>query len=146
MGTLSTNPEGQRVLLNFNTLVEQHAEKSLSISAVAIDPNTSRTAFSSITDNHIFERYSVLFASSFMSGFSSAVSQSGATTVQNDTSGTKSTFNPTLTTKEKSIIALGHVGTKLGTQLEPLFNRSPTVHVRSGTSMGILFVRDIALS
>ena len=143
IGTVQTNNEGEKVLLSFSSMTLPNYPSSISISSVAIDPNTSRTAFSTYTDNHILLRYGTLFASAFLSGFGQAVSQSSSVISQNQ-AGDTVISNVSLGAREKTLIALGTVGSRWGDQLSPIFTRPPTVHVKSGVGLGILFLSDVA--
>ncbi len=143
IGTVTTNPPpAQKVLFSFSKLNLPNADKTISITAVAIDPATSRTAFASYTNNHTLVRYGTLFASSFIAGFAKALTQSGSTITQNAQSGQTVTANQTLSTKQQVLIGLGNVGQQMGTQLAPIFGRLPTIFVRDGTAMGVLFLGD----
>lgn len=139
LGTLAN--QGQKVLLNFNLLNMPNYSSSISINAIAIDPETARTALSSHTDNHYLLRYGSLFAASFLQGYAQAVSQSGATISTN-------LFNtvtnmPTLSGGDKIVVALGNVGTQYANYLSSIYSTPPTVYVNAGTGMGILFVSDV---
>jgi len=116
----------------------------VAVNAVAIDPDTARTAVASDVNNHYMLRYGTLFASSFISGLASAVAESGSTTVQ-EPFGTSVTTNPTTSATQKAIIALGNVGTQYASVLGQNFNRVPTVTVNSGAGIGILFMADLTL-
>ena len=133
-----------KVLLSFTTMNSKDFPSSISLTAIAIDPTTARTALSSDTDNHYLLRYGSLFASSFLSGYGQAVSSAG-TTVSVGTTGTVTTVQSQLTPIQETFAALGNVGTAFGNQLAPLFNKPPTVRVYSGTSLGILFLSDVAM-
>ena len=58
----------KRVMLSFNILNLPDRDKTISINAVAIDPETARTAMSGEVDNHYLLRYGTFFASAFLSG------------------------------------------------------------------------------
>lgn len=136
--------ENQRVILSFNTLNIQDQPQSIGINAFAIDPNTARTALASHVDNHYLLRFGSLFASSFITGLSEAISESGSTTTV--TLNGITTTNPGLSTAEKGLVALGEVGKQFGNVLQPLFARSPTVTVNSGIGIGLLFMSDVSLN
>lgn len=142
LGTLQ--PFGQnadRVMLSFNKLSLPNAPQSIGVNAVAIDPNTARTALSSLTDHHYLLRYGSLFASSFLQGYGQAVMQSGTIEIDRDATKVRQTKN--LTSDELAAAGLGQVGQTWGTQLGSIFNRPATIHVYAGTSVGILFRDDI---
>lgn len=140
LGTLVN--QGQKVLLTFNVLTLPDIEKSISINAIAIDPDTARTALSSDTDNHYLLRYGSLFASALMQGYGQAILQSGATVVSNGLNTV--TTSPTLTPKQQFLAALGTVGQNWSAVVRPIFNTPPTVQVYGGTGVGILFLADVA--
>lgn len=139
MGGLTN--QGEKVLLSFNTLSLPDVSSTVQVNAVAIDENTARTAFSSYTDQHYWMRYGLLFASSFLQGMGQAVSQSGQQLTSNGLQVT--TTNPSLTTGQQALVALGQVGTQFSAKLGAYFNTPPTVHVYSGTPMGVLFLADV---
>ena len=70
----------KRVLLAFNLLNLPDRGKSIPINAVAIDPETARTAMSGEVNNHYLLRYGTFFASAFLSGVSDAIQNSGSVT------------------------------------------------------------------
>lgn len=131
----------EKVMLTFNVLTLPNTVKSISVNAVAIDPDTARTALSSDTDHHYLLRYGSLFASSFLQGYGQAVQQSGAVVVSN---GLNTVTNmPTLSPKGQALAALGTVGQAWGQAIRGLFDKPPTVRVYSGTALGILFLQDV---
>lgn len=140
LGTLIN--QGQKVMLTFNVMTLPDIDKSISINAVAIDPNTARTALASDTDNHYLLRYGSLFASAFMQGYGQAILQSGATVVSNGLNTV--TTSPNLSTRQQLLSALGTVGQNWGNMIRPIFNTPPTVQVYGGTGLGILFLADVA--
>jgi intracellular multiplication protein IcmE len=150
LGTFKRNNE--TVTLSFTTLSHPRLNNSLSIDTVAISQDTARTAVASSVDNHYLLKYGTLFASSFLSGLGTAISQSGATVSTTDSSssdssgGLWSVTTQDLNTEQTFAVALGNVGTKMGQQLAPMFDQLvPTVKVNSGTGMGILFMKDFQL-
>lgn len=142
LGTITN--QGQKVMLTFNLFSIAGSPKSISINAVAIDTNTARTALSSNTDNHILLRYGTLFASAFIQGYGQAFSQSGQTITSNGLQ--TNTTNPDLSADGKFYVALGNVGSKWSAATATLFNRPPTVHVYSGTGIGVLILADVSPS
>jgi intracellular multiplication protein IcmE len=130
----------KRVMLSFNLLNLPDRGKSVPINAVAIDPETARTAMSGEVDNHYLLRYGTLFASSFISGVGSALQTAGSTT-QTTAIGTVTTTKP-LNATQLTIVGAGDVGRKIGDALAPTFNMPPTVTIQSGTGMGLLFMSD----
>ena len=59
----------KKLMLKFNVLDLPGFPKSIpGLSAVAVDPNTSHAALSGSVNNHYWQRYGVMFASSFLAG------------------------------------------------------------------------------
>lgn len=134
----------KRVILNFTTLSIPCPDfpQSIKVNAVAIDPNTARTALASHVDSHYLLRYGSLFASAFVQGYAEAVQQSGSTTTVSLAGITET--HPELDAGDKIAVGLGAVGNQLATSLGNLFTRPPTVTVNSGEGVGILFMEDVA--
>lgn len=133
----------KKVVLNFNLMSAPWLPTSVSMQAVAIDPNTARTALSHKVDNHYMQRYGALFASSFLSGLSEVITSSGSSTFQGN-AGTTQT-SPALSTGEKITAALGKVGEEYANTLGDTFTRAPTVTVKQGTGFGLLFMQDVSV-
>lgn len=143
IGSLTTFPPyGKQVMLSFNTLNSPLYPSTISINAVAISPKTAQTALSDYTNNHYLIRFGTLFASSFLEGYGQAFLQSGQSVISTAASTTVS--SPSLSPKGKFYVALGNVGNQFGSLLQPYFDMPPTVHVYSGTGVGILFLSDVA--
>jgi len=134
----------KKVLLQFSTLNVPGLSKSISFNAVAIDPNTARTALATNVDNHYMLRYGTLFASSFMSGLGQAIQNSGSQETTT-TIGEKQHFWPKLDSGGKALVGLGSVGQKFGDVLSPVFNTPPTVEVKAGSGLGVLLMADLSL-
>lgn len=133
----------KRVLLSFNLLSLPGRDKSIAINAVAIDPDTARTAMSGEVDNHYLLRYGTLFASAFLSGLSDAILTSGSTT-ENTVLGpvvVHASLNPT----QSALVGLGQVGKKYADALGQNINTPPTVKIEGGTGMGLLFMNDVTI-
>ncbi|MFI4954813.1 MAG: TrbI/VirB10 family protein, partial [Gammaproteobacteria bacterium] len=133
-----------QVFIEFTVLSAPDMDQSLPVKAVAIDPETARTAISTNVDYHRLLRYSTLFASSFLQGVGEAVLAG----IQPEFAVTGETITITdvaVSTKDQVLVGLGEVGTKLGEKLDPLFDMPPTVTVDSGTSIGLLFLQDFYL-
>lgn len=137
----SITNQGQKVMITFNLLNSDSVAKSVPINAVAIDQNTSRTSLSTDTNNHYVERYGSLFLASFMQGYGQAIATSGTAT--STTGLTTTTSTPSLSPKQTIAVALGNVGTAWGNQMNSIFSTPPTVKVKAGTGVGILFLSDV---
>ncbi len=146
IGSFNLPSNADKMVITFNTMSIPGAEKTISISAYAIDPNTARTALASRTNHHYLMRYGSLFASSFLQGFGNAF-QSANTTIT--IGGTGGGNNITVangvgrSTLENAVIGLATVGKAWSQQAQQLFNTPTTVEVYSGTGLGILFTQDV---
>lgn len=144
LGSFTLPGDGERLVLSFNKMSVPGAPHTTSISAIAIDPNTARTALSSRTNNHYLLRYGSLFASSFMEGFGNAFQSAGTTITVGGTSSDISVqqgFNRSIL--ENAVIGLTTVGKRWGQEAQKTFNKRPTVELFSGTNLGILFTQDL---
>ena len=137
------------MIVTFNTLSIPGEDNTVSISAVAIDPNTARTALSSETDHHYLSRYGSLFASTFLEGFGNAF-QSSNTTIS--IGGTGGTTNTTVqsgigrSTMDNAVIGLATVGKAWGQVAAQNMNRPTTVQLFAGTGVGVLFTQTLKLN
>lgn len=132
------------VTLTFNNMNVPALPRTISINAVAIDPDTARTAIASDVDHHYFLRYGTLFASSFLEGYGSAITDAGEVIINNPAGGSTE-FKQKLTGKQEFLAALGNVGQQWGEQMGDTFNRPNTIYVNSGLSLGILFLTDVTI-
>lgn len=143
LGKVSIN-QGQsqdRVALNFTLIDMQDWPKTKSVSAFAIDPDTARTVMASNVDYHYLKRYGSIMASAFMTGYANAITQEGTSTT--GIFGTSST-HAALSPANKFAVGLGQVGTALGTAVSGYVNTPPTVTVKAGVGLGILFMSDVS--
>ncbi len=145
VGNFTHQAQQESVLINFTQMSIPKYAKSITVQAVAIDPDTARTALASDVDKHYLLRYGMLFASSFISGYGKAIASQGTTTTSPLTGATTST-TPPLSNKQIFEEALGEFGTQLGQATRPYFNTPYTVTVDQGTAVGILFLSDVELS
>jgi type IV secretory pathway VirB10-like protein len=129
-----------RVSLTFSLMNEDAWPKSKSITAFGIDPDTARLAIASSVDYHYMMRFGAMMATSFLQGYSTAITNAGSSTT--GIFGT-STTHPALSGGNKIMVGLGQMGQTLGAATQNYINRPPTVRVDSGVSLGILFMTDV---
>jgi intracellular multiplication protein IcmE len=134
----------KKVLVSFNLINIPSYASSIPINAVAIDPNTARTALADDVNSHYLLRYGTLFGSAFIDGLARATEESGSTTVVSF--GQFSNSTPILDTGEKLTIAGGEVGKRFAQAMGSIFHTPPTVKVNAGGGIGILFMTDIAIN
>lgn len=133
----------KRVLLSFNMLNLPDRNKTVAINAVAIDPDTARTAMSGEVDNHYLLRYGTFFASAFLAGIADAIQSSGSTT-ENTVLGPV-VVHDDLSIGESAVVGLGQVGKQYANVLGQNINTPPTVKIQAGTGMGLLFMSDVTI-
>ncbi|MBX3708604.1 MAG: hypothetical protein KIT56_01565 [Gammaproteobacteria bacterium] len=138
--TKGVSGQMDRVSLNFTMMNVDSWPKSKSVTAYGIDPDTARTVLASTVDYHYMMRFGAMFATSFLQGYASAITNAGTSTT--GIFGT-STTHPELNPSSKLLVGLGQVGQTLGTATQNYVNRPPTVRVDSGVSLGILFMSDV---
>ena len=141
LGAVKTVKDGQRVMLTFNLMTMNDWPTGASVNAYAIDPDSARSALATSVDNHYMLRYGTLFASAFMQGLGQAVEDSGTTVTSDSGVVTESTSD--LNTQEQILVALGQVGKSASTEVAKLQNTPPTVKVKAGVGIGILFMADV---
>jgi polyhydroxyalkanoate synthesis regulator phasin len=140
LGKLSLAQGKDRVSLVFEAMDRDDWPKTKKISAFAIDPDTARTVMASDVDHHYMMRYGSLFASSFMSGYATGITNAGTATT--GIFGT-STTHPDLSFGKNVAVGLGQVGTTFTNVVQGYVNTPATVKVNSGVGLGILFMSDV---
>ena len=149
IGSFNLPNRADKMIVTFNTLSVLGADKTVSITAFAIDPNTARTALSSQTDHHYLSRYGSLFASTFLEGFGNAFQSSNTTITIGGTGGTTDTTVQSgigRSTMDNAVIGLATLGKAWGQLAAQNMTRPTTVQLYAGTGVGILFTQDLRLS
>ncbi len=138
---------GEKVTLRFETMNIPTEPMSNKISAVAIDPDTARTALASDVDHHYLLRWGTVFGSSFLTGYAKAVARSGTTVTNTNVPGQSmtQTNTPNLSGKQQIFEGLGDFGAKISDQMGQQFSRKNTITIDSGTGIGILVLADVKL-
>jgi intracellular multiplication protein IcmE len=138
--TKGVSGQMDRVTLNFTLMDYETWPKSKTVTSYAIDPDTARTVLASSVDYHYLMRFGAMIATSFLQGYSTAITNEGTSTT--GIFGTSET-HPALSASNKIMVGLGQVGQTLGAATQNYINRPPTVRVDSGVSLGILFMSDV---
>lgn len=149
IGRFNLPSNANKMVITFDTLSVPGAEKTISISAFAVDPNTARTALSSKTNHHYMMRYGSLFASSFLQGFGNAIQTANTSvTIGGNGGGNNIAITSGIgqSTLENAVIGLATVGKAWGQQAQQIMSTPTTVQVYSGTGVGILFTQDVTIN
>ncbi|MCE3237704.1 MAG: hypothetical protein K0R24_685 [Gammaproteobacteria bacterium] len=141
IGKLTLAKDQDKVSLSFTQMNKEEWPATKTVSAFAVDPDTARTVLASNVDHHYLERYGAIMAASFLTGYSSAITQAGQSTT--GVFGTSAT-HPALSPGNKIAVGLGQIGTNLSAMMQSKVNKPATVQVNSGVGLGILFVSDVA--
>ncbi len=136
---------GKKVVIRFHTLNKPDLATTMPINAVAIDPNTARTAMATDVDNHYMMKYGVTFAASFIGGIGQSFQDSGNSVQINTSTGENVNFNASTNVAKAAVVGLGVAGNRLANELQPLANTPPTVVVKSGSGIGILLMSDLTI-
>jgi intracellular multiplication protein IcmE len=148
IGNFNLPSNADKMVITFTTLSMKGVNKTIGISAYAIDPNTGRTALSGSTNHHYLQRYGSLFASTFLEGFGNAFQSANTTITIGGTGGVTNTsvqngIGRSLTSN--AVIGLATVGKAWGQQAQQNMNIPTTVQVYSGTPVGVLFLQDVSI-
>ncbi len=129
--------------LNFNTIVLDGVDYSAN--GVAIDPDTSLPGVVTDIDRRYFTRVVLPVAAEFVSGFATAISESGQTTVviSGDGGITETTSNSNDNDQEVAS-GVATAGKELSSIIQEIKDNNPQLlRVRAGTPIGILFVEAV---
>lgn len=135
----------KRLLISFSVLSEPSYPTSIPINAVAIDPDTARTAITGEVNSHYLLRYGTLFASAFLEGVSQGIINQGITSnCLISGFGCTVTQNP-LTVNQQIAVGLGKVGQAYAQRMGENFTVPPTIRIPAGTGIGVLVMGDLHL-
>jgi len=140
LGRLSLAQGQNKLSLNFTQMDMEGWPSAKSISAYAIDPDTARTVMASEVNNHYLQKWGLILATSFLQGYSSAITNAGTSTT--GIFGTSST-HPELNPGSKIAVGLGQIGTNLNQIALEQTNMPATVKIYAGVGLGILFTAEV---
>src|SRR5690606_31621378 len=140
LGGMRVQTNAEAIALDFTAINMPNESESMGISAVAIDPDTARTALASDVDHHYLLRWGSLFASAFVEGYASAVAGSGQPqTVTRRAAGTvTASRSPARVGRRQLYAGLAVVGTKWSQVIGKLFDAPGTISIDQGTAIGVL--------
>lgn len=141
LGKLNLAQGQDKVSLNFTQMDQEDWPSAKTISAYAIDPDTARTVMASEVDHHYLSRWGLMMASSFVQGYSTAITNAGTSTT--GIFGT-STDHPELSPGSKIAVGIGQIGTNLNEIAMENMNRPTTVKIYAGVGLGILFASEVS--
>ncbi len=127
-----------RLVLRFTSFHIKDGE-TVSVEAYGVDPATDRTSLATSVDHHYLERFGGIIAASFLEGFGEAVQSSGKSSYSSLYGA--STIVPHYNLQEQLTIAAGRAGNRAASLMSQNFSRAPTVHLRSGTDLGVLITK-----
>jgi len=140
---------GESLALSFSRLVSPDGHE-YKIEAYGIDPTIPEANIASDVDHHYLQRWGAFSASAFLTGFANATQMAGTSSVGYGAPVSNNGVTPGLTggltsvpmysMLSKGIIAMGSVGTQVGTELRKDINRPATVTLDPGVPMGILII------
>lgn len=130
--------------LNFSTVVVNGISQS--VSAVALDPNTTLPGMVTDIDKRYFKRVVLPAAAAFVEGLTSAIAESGRTTVTISGAAGTTTTQTTGNTDNDQEVASGIE--KAGETLSDIFDEEADrtrvmLKIASGTPIGILFMQPV---
>lgn len=132
---------GEKAMLTFTSMSLKG--RSYNVNAIALDPDTYRSAIADGVDNHTFERYSKLFISSFVQGYGDALS--GTQTTTNTDGSSSQTKDPLPDSSSQIKVGIGEIGRKMSPIFQKEFDRPPTVTVEPNKNIIIMFMQEVDL-
>lgn len=145
LGKIEAGQNAQKATLHFTTANIPGINSSVQVDAFAVDPNTARTALATDVDNHLFQRYGLFIAATFLEGYGAAIMQAGQN--QQLVANPSGTVVQTDALNNTQILsaAAGNVGKRVADSLADGVNRKPTITIDSGTAVCFLFMNDVEI-
>jgi intracellular multiplication protein IcmE len=134
--------ENELITINFDTVVIDG--ESVSIDAVALDPDTTLPGMATDVDHHYFKRIVLPAAAAFVEGLATAVAENGSTTITINNTSTTATDDADADSDEEIATGVQEAGQELREIIDEITeDLEPTVVIRAGTPIGILFVEPV---
>ncbi len=135
---------GDRVVIEFNVLTMPD-QASIPIKAVAVNARTNRTSVETSYNNHDFSRFAWLVAGALLQGVGQSAQQSG-TSVTSSLTGFSAVTSPRSLSQDV-LDGMGTVGQTLGSIGQQEFTSiKPTVRLKDGSGIGVLFLKPVSAS
>lgn len=128
------------LVLSFNAIVKDAVYYK--INGIALDEKTTLTGQRSDVDRHYFSRVILPAAAQFISGYASAVAETGTTTTTTAGGGVVQD-DPEPDATEEVYAGMEEAADKVAGILDKNSNRPITVKLHKGTTLGILFLESV---
>ena len=130
------------LVLNFHTVIVE--DQSVAIQGVAVDPDTTLTAVATDVDHHYLQRIFLPAAAAFIEGLTSAIAESGSTTITINSTSTTAEEDEDQDTDQEIATGVSEAGAEIRQIVDDInSDLETTIIVRSGTPIGILFVEPV---
>lgn len=139
IGTFSV-AEDDYLVLNFSTAVVNG--KDVAISAIALDPDTTLAGMATDVDHRYFRRIFLPAAAAFISGFASAVAETGRTDVVVE-GGTATTETEEADDEQRVATGVEEAADEVREILDEMGDVETLVIIKSGTPIGVLFTAPV---
>ncbi|MBL4803769.1 MAG: type IV secretion protein DotG [Alphaproteobacteria bacterium] len=137
----SFEAQDEYLTLNFDTIVIDG--QSLTIDAVALDPDTTLPGMATEVDHRYFKRIVLPAAAAFVEGVSEAVAESGLTTITIEGE-TVAEETEDADTEQEIAAGLEEVGQELSEILDEIADDTEVlIRVEAGTPFGLLFIEPV---
>lgn len=143
LGSFEVQEQGDVLTINFDTLVID--EESISVDAVALDPETTLPGMATEVDHRYLQRVILPAAAAFVEGFANAVSETGSTTITiNNSTDTTNVDEEDPDTDQEIASGVTEVGTELREILDEMADEIETlIRIEAGTPIAILFTEPV---
>lgn len=141
IGDFQVQQTQQLITLNFNTVV--YNDQSISINAIAVDPDTTANGMATDVDQRWVKRVVLPAAAAFVEGAAEAIANTGLTTVTVE-GDTVSEQTDEADNEQQIASGIEEAGQELGQILDQIAQQTqPLIRIESGTPLGILFLEEV---
>ena len=133
-----------KIKVSFDSLIYKGLTHKLTKDSVfAVSPETMQYYQSSEVNTHAIGRYGGLIASSFLHGISDIYTDQGVDIPEQMGSTLIIKSSPVKSLENAGYSALGHLSKQLGDTANAYFSRPPTIKLKMGSEMGIIFTKEL---
>lgn len=132
---------GEKAHIGFDSMGLKR--KGYSINAVALDPDTYRSAVADGVDRHTLSRWGSLGLAAFVEGYADAMTTSQ--TVNSSDGSSTTTRDGLPNSSDQAKYAIGNIGRRAVPLMEQQFSRPPTVTVEANRVIMIMFTSEVNL-